>query len=191
MPLVALLSIELEARFANVMRATVVRNKMPSSQPGSWILESSPSRRWSSFWSQSKDKMADTLPSATAGDHLTASRLQTPPSTLTSKGYLSLVRPKTFQDAIFCARQFGIRWVWIDTLCIIQDDETDWIRESARMGSVYANAYLTISAAASTDDSSGIFPSVDDRMDDLIPFLASDSHSHGGPGPPSPAPCIH
>jgi hypothetical protein len=90
--------------------------------------------------------------------------------------------PKTFQDAIFCARKLRIRWVWIDTLCIIQDDEEDWIAEAAAMGDVYSNAYLTISASASTDDSSGIFPSMDERLHE-IPFKAADAHCHGPPGP--------
>jgi hypothetical protein len=95
--------------------------------------------------------------------------------------------PATFQDAIECARRFGVRWLWIDTLCIIQDDETDWVREAAQMGAIYTNAYLTLSAAASTDDSSGMFPDMDERIgfdDDVdpTPFLASDIHSHGRPG---------
>ena len=113
-------------------------------------------------------------------------RIRTTKATLEEhkRGILLDRLPTTFQDAIECTRRFDVRWLWIDTLCIIQDDETDWVREAAQMGAVYTNAYLTLSAAASTDDSSGMFPDMDERMDDVspTPFLASDTHSHGRPG---------
>lgn len=56
---------------------------------------------------------------------------------------------KTFQDAVFIARKLRIRFMWIDSLCIIQDDSEDWEAESGKLGSIYENSYLTISAAAS------------------------------------------
>jgi len=52
----------------------------------------------------------------------------------------------TIQDAIFVCRGLGIHFLWVDALCIIQDDGNDWLRESARMRLVYSNAYLTIVA---------------------------------------------
>ena len=63
--------------------------------------------------------------------------------------------PATFRDAIVVTRCLGIRYLWIDSLCIIQHDTADWSREAARMGSLYANAYLTIAAANAKDDSDG------------------------------------
>jgi hypothetical protein len=36
--------------------------------------------------------------------------------------------PKTFQDAVLMTRRLGIRYLWIDSLCIIQDDGDDWDR---------------------------------------------------------------
>ena len=66
--------------------------------------------------------------------------------------------PKNFQDAVQITRKLGIRFLWIDSLCIIQDDPQDWERESAQMASIYRNSYLTISATASPDSSSGCFP---------------------------------
>ena len=63
--------------------------------------------------------------------------------------------PATFRDAIFVTRCLGIRYLWIDSLCIIQHDTADWSREAARMGSLYANAYLTIAAANAKDDNDG------------------------------------
>lgn len=40
--------------------------------------------------------------------------------------------PRTFQDAILLAREFGIGYLWIDSLCIIQDSESDWRHESKK-----------------------------------------------------------
>ncbi|KAL7626469.1 hypothetical protein AAE478_003241 [Parahypoxylon ruwenzoriense] len=66
--------------------------------------------------------------------------------------------PKTFQDAIKVTKRLGIKYLWIDCLCIIQDDPDDWEREAAEMSQVYRNSYLTVSAAASNDSYSGCFP---------------------------------
>ncbi|KAI8714057.1 HET domain-containing protein [Fusarium sp. LHS14.1] len=54
--------------------------------------------------------------------------------------------PQSFQDAIKVTRHLGIRFLWIDSLCICQDDPDDWAREAAAMQRVYAGAFLTISA---------------------------------------------
>ena len=65
--------------------------------------------------------------------------------------------PKTYQDAIIAIRQIGLRFIWIDSLCIIQDDHDDWLRESKKMGLVYENACLTIAASHASDSSQGCF----------------------------------
>ncbi|KAE8442968.1 hypothetical protein EG329_002506 [Mollisiaceae sp. DMI_Dod_QoI] len=54
--------------------------------------------------------------------------------------------PPMMRDAISVLRQLGILYVWIDCMCIIQDDKNDWRREAATMASVYANAELTLAA---------------------------------------------
>jgi hypothetical protein len=59
--------------------------------------------------------------------------------------------PQTFQDAIQVARELGIKYIWIDSLCIIQDDTADWEQESTRMHGIYASAYCTIAATPSPD----------------------------------------
>lgn len=64
---------------------------------------------------------------------------------------------KTFRDAINITRRLGVRYLWIDSLCIIQDSRADWQTESSRMGSVYKNATLTIAAADAKDGSEGCF----------------------------------
>lgn len=65
--------------------------------------------------------------------------------------------PKTLQDAIVLTKGIGLRYLWIDSLCIIQDDINDWKNEAAKMADVYRNAYCTIAAAGSKDDEEGIF----------------------------------
>jgi hypothetical protein len=65
--------------------------------------------------------------------------------------------PKTHQDAIKLTQYLGIRYLWIDGICICQDDEKDWERESVKMVSIYRNAYLTISASSAKDSSQGLF----------------------------------
>ncbi|KAH7254330.1 heterokaryon incompatibility protein-domain-containing protein [Fusarium redolens] len=60
--------------------------------------------------------------------------------------------PPTFQDAIEVTRQLGFRYLWIDSLCIIQDDESDWSHESHRMGTIFEEAVCTIAAVDSVDD---------------------------------------
>jgi hypothetical protein len=68
--------------------------------------------------------------------------------------------PKTFQDAIIVTRKLGISYRWIDCLCIIQDNAQDCRVESAKIGSIYQNAYLTIGATKGVDSTSGLYNSI-------------------------------
>jgi hypothetical protein len=54
-------------------------------------------------------------------------------------------------------RRLGIRYLWIDSLCIIQDNTADWERESGNMANIYQKSYLTLAAAASSSGSGGLF----------------------------------
>ena len=65
--------------------------------------------------------------------------------------------PKTFIDAITVTRALGVRYLWIDSLCILQDDEDDWRREAKRMGDVYECAFLVIAASSANDSRDGCF----------------------------------
>jgi hypothetical protein len=65
--------------------------------------------------------------------------------------------PKTFSDAILITRKLRFRYLWIDSLCIIQDDEADWQLESKKMAKIYENSALTISASAAHDAEYGCF----------------------------------
>ncbi|EXK29255.1 serine/threonine protein kinase [Fusarium oxysporum f. sp. melonis 26406] len=63
--------------------------------------------------------------------------------------------PLNFQEAIKVTRALKIPYLWIDSLCIIQDDPKDWRREAARMGQVFSNAYCTIAAASAAASNEG------------------------------------
>ena len=64
---------------------------------------------------------------------------------------------QTFIDAMRVCRELSIQYIWIDSLCIIQDDAEDWDREASLMASVYRNAYITIAAVDTEDEKSGLF----------------------------------
>ncbi|GKT65050.1 heterokaryon incompatibility protein [Colletotrichum tofieldiae] len=64
--------------------------------------------------------------------------------------------PANFRDAITITRELGLRFLWIDSLCIQQDSKSDWEKESKKMGSVYRNSTVTVSAMASTGSREGI-----------------------------------
>lgn len=65
--------------------------------------------------------------------------------------------PKTFQEAMIFTRKLGIQYLWIDSLCIIQNDPEDWFREAGRMATTYENATLTIAATASFSSQEGLY----------------------------------
>ncbi|KAF8962342.1 heterokaryon incompatibility protein-domain-containing protein, partial [Flammula alnicola] len=63
--------------------------------------------------------------------------------------------PKTFQDAVAITRGLGLRYIWIDSLCIIQQDKADWEQQSAVMADIYACCYLNIAATRATGGHEG------------------------------------
>ena len=65
-----------------------------------------------------------------------------------TKELASTVFPKTLSDAIQVCRRVGLRYIWIDALCIVQDDPNDKAREISQMGRIYKDATLTIMAAS-------------------------------------------
>ncbi|KAH8900577.1 heterokaryon incompatibility protein [Thozetella sp. PMI_491] len=67
--------------------------------------------------------------------------------------------PRSFQHAVLLTRELGVQYLWIDSMCIIQDDKADWEREAARMVHVYRNAYVTIANTWSPDSQGGSFSS--------------------------------
>ena len=59
--------------------------------------------------------------------------------------------PNLIRDVVQFTQLIGIRYLWIDALCIIQDDRVDWRTESSQMGDIYAGAYVTIATDGAVD----------------------------------------
>lgn len=65
--------------------------------------------------------------------------------------------PATIQDACDLCRNTGIRYLWVDRLCILQDSDSDWQEQSSVMGKIYSNAEFTLRAASGTHCNASIF----------------------------------
>lgn len=81
--------------------------------------------------------------------------------------------PNTIRDAMIFTQNIGVQFIWIDALCIIQDDAEDWRVEAAKMASIYENALLTLSATASDSTNSGCFPTPRAKSHKLSKQLSS------------------
>lgn len=71
--------------------------------------------------------------------------------------------PQTLIDAVTITRHLRLRYLWVDSLCICQNDAEDWARESSRMADVYSDAYIVIAASRSDDCNKGCFHIRQDR----------------------------
>ncbi|GAQ39906.1 hypothetical protein AKAW_04121 [Aspergillus niger] len=63
--------------------------------------------------------------------------------------------PRTVSDAVLVCRAMRVRYLWVDALCIIQDSQDDWERESAKMAEIYENSYFTLCALRGSSCQSG------------------------------------
>ncbi|KAF2094639.1 HET-domain-containing protein, partial [Rhizodiscina lignyota] len=84
--------------------------------------------------------------------------------------------PRSIQDAITVTRRLGFKYLWVDSLCIVQDDEGDREGQIELMGEIFANAYVTISAATAKSCQDG--------------FLNERSHQSGSRPPPVDVACL-
>jgi Heterokaryon incompatibility protein (HET) len=100
----------------------------------------------------------------------------TPPATTSStyEKHLTSIPfesfPKTFQDAITVTRTLDIPFLWIDSLCIIQDSNEDWERECQKMPEIYRNSMATIAGPAAADCKAGFLhrrPATDQDWTDI------------------------
>lgn len=62
---------------------------------------------------------------------------------------------------------FGLRYLWIDALCIVPDEEYDWATKTSLMHRVYSSAYVTIATLASELVYNGFLPSATWRAPEL------------------------
>ena len=97
--------------------------------------------------------------------------------------------PLTLQHCVTLARQLNLRYVWIDALCIIQDDNNDWMVEASRMCDVYSKAAITVVACRSDGSSGGIFGPQKYSTHTQTPYkqtLINFSEDHGRNHDPNP-----
>lgn len=64
--------------------------------------------------------------------------------------------PRTFQDAAKFTLGLGIHYLWIDSICIIQNDQRDWQQEAGKMYAVYKNSFLTLAPLSGPDSTCGL-----------------------------------
>ena len=85
-----------------------------------------------------------------------------------SSGILVEHLPKTFQDAVCVTHSLGLQLLWIDSLCIVQDDPDDWETESKLMERVFSSAYCTIAASCAAGNSDGFLKPRPERSTVLV-----------------------
>ena len=102
------------------------------------------------------------IPNKTTIDLLDRYRKQIPMDTL----------PQNFLDAIRVTRELGLRYLWIDALCIIQDSAEDWLAEAGRMASIYSQAFVTISALDADKSTIGFLGSRDTKQAKISPGIS-------------------
>jgi hypothetical protein len=85
--------------------------------------------------------------------------------------------PPLFRDAVIITRSLGYRYLWIDSLCIVQDSESDWRSEAARMGYIYKYSNLNIAAETSRNCHEGVFASSNRRWPTLEDSFSLPCHS--------------
>lgn len=116
----------------------------------------------------------DTRSQATSGKYATLShcwgggspnRLLTRNLTQLQMGAKLSELPKVYAQALQMTFKLGLQYIWIDSLCIIQDSHSDWAEESLQMGLVYKHSFLNIAASGAPNASVGCYFS---RPTDLL-----------------------
>ncbi|KAK0662972.1 HET-domain-containing protein [Cercophora samala] len=87
--------------------------------------------------------------------------------------------PATFRDAITATRALGLRYLWIDSLCIIQGPDGDFEKEAKRMEDVFSSAYCVIAASSARGQHDGFLNSRKERQFIQLPVRPSPLTSNG------------
>ncbi|KAI6358791.1 hypothetical protein MCOR25_007227 [Pyricularia grisea] len=83
------------------------------------------------------------------------------------------------RDAVVVCHKLNVRYLWIDALCIMQDDQEDWEVQSSKMSEIYSQSRFTLCAASSSSCQEGFLAPTPDRTG---PYLQIDCTYHPGPG---------
>ncbi|CCF32783.1 HET domain-containing protein [Colletotrichum higginsianum] len=78
--------------------------------------------------------------------------------------------PKTLRDAVEVCRRLQVAYMWVDALCIIQDDEVSKLAEVGNMAQVYKNALFTICASSASSTTEGFLNYRSSPFQDPITF---------------------
>lgn len=93
------------------------------------------------------------------------------------RGGISLdALPLTLRDGIRVACALGFKYIWIDALCIVQDDAADWAEQAALMADIYHGCSLATSAMKSADCNGGLIRRLTDYSC-VVAHLESDGAS--------------
>ncbi|KAK7745060.1 hypothetical protein SLS53_003295 [Cytospora paraplurivora] len=92
------------------------------------------------------------------------------------KGLRITELPQTFRDAVDVTRRCGIKYLWIDSLCIIQDIDPekgnqDWAAEAGKMADIYAGGVFNIAATIGRNSGAGLFPVQHDILLPVVPGM--------------------
>jgi Heterokaryon incompatibility protein (HET) len=89
--------------------------------------------------------------------------------------------PKTIQDAVIATQKLGLHFLWVDAICIVQDDAIFMTQELALMPEIYCNATLTICASRTSSCDDGFLQDVirPDLSRDLIWEIGISQHCQG------------
>jgi Heterokaryon incompatibility protein (HET) len=79
--------------------------------------------------------------------------------------------PQTLRDGFTVTRQLEIRYLWVDALCIIQDDPNDWATEAAKMASIYGNCLVSIAVELGSDCTAGFLSHTPEQQDFCVDRL--------------------
>ncbi|KAF9481326.1 HET-domain-containing protein [Pholiota conissans] len=84
---------------------------------------------------------------------------------------INIPLPQTITDAIFATHKLGLRYLWVDALCIIQDSDEDKVKELSVMAHIYRDSYLTISVLSAFRADQGFLP--DEYPPDILPYYVA------------------
>jgi hypothetical protein len=88
--------------------------------------------------------------------------------------------PPLFHDAIALTRSLDIKYLWIDSLCIVQDDTQDWMNEAKKMSFVYRRATLVIAAMDATDSTQQLSRAVrPESVTFRVPYYSQEGSAQG------------
>lgn len=71
--------------------------------------------------------------------------------------------PATFQNAVKITRELGFKYLWIDSICIIQGDDGDFNEEAKKMEDVFSSAWCILAASSASGQSDGFLKKRDER----------------------------